>query len=1073
MKLNPFANKSRALFTIIGGAVLINPVFAQDQQVADELDEVVVTGLRGSLKASMETKRDAIGVVDAINAEDIGKFPDTNLAESLQRITGVSIDRRNGEGALVTARGFGPQFNLVTLNGRQMPGADAYGNGDTVTSGQGAGTRSFNFANLSSEAISAVEVYKTSRADISTGGIGAVVNIRTAKPLDSDGTVFNLGVKGVRDESAPFENDITPEVAGIFSWANDNKTFGAGLNVSYSERHSGSVQATVNNWNIRAWDPANPDGTISPTATITNGPANGQLYGIPNDIRYAFSDLERERINGQAVVQFAPSDSLTFTVDYTFAQQELAEDRGEQTIWMQRNGSFDRIVFDDSEVKTPLVLHELTGGRKDYGFEQQRNEQQNQLRSIGFNMDWQVNDTFGLSFDAHSSKAKSTPNDPITGGGQTAFSFAGTNCTTTNPPASYDPNNGNPNAVCTGFWTQEFNFNDGLPIMRRTLYANQADAIANTGGNSDVVFGANTLSSQILRIAYQGQETDVDQFRLDGSFEFDNGRFQFGVEAREAEMHQRTSGGTLTMGDWSASAASQDTGMVAMLTPYNLSGLFSDFNSTGSPTTAFRANATQLGLWAIESGRIGMGRDPVTLIARPDRTYTNWSEPTAPDGELRYNPGFANNNIVTEETRAIYFQFGLKGELGSFPTNLLIGARYEETDVTSTATIIVPTETALVWLANNDFRLDRAGASESFAEDADYNHILPSLDFDIGLTDSVKGRFSYSKTIARAQYGQLFAGANPGTPNGSSLVSSTTFAAATANNPALVPLESNNIDLSLEWYFSDTGFVSAGLWEKRVSNFTGTEVVQENLFGIRDVTAGPDARAARAYLQANGAQCGGTCSIDDTSLFTALVMLRNPETGGLAAYDGSLNQANAMEAYDLFATSADPLYTFNVSKPINNKEAKIHGWELGGQYFFGDSGFGVLANYTIVRGDVEFDITAPPTINQFALLGLSDTANGVLMFEKFGFTARLAYNWRDKFLAQTNVGGGNRNPIFVEAYSQVDLSLGYDINDQLSVSLEGINLTGEDVRWHARSVNQVYRLEDQEARYAIGARYKF
>jgi TonB-dependent receptor len=1078
MKFNPLPSKSRALFTIIGGAVLINPAFAQEQQATDELEEVVVTGLRGSLKASMETKRDAIGVVDAISAEDIGKFPDTNLAESLQRITGVSIDRRNGEGALVTARGFGPQFNLVTLNGRQMPGADAYGNGDSVTSGQGAGTRSFNFANLSSESISAVEVYKTGRADISTGGIGAVVNIKTARPLDSDGLVLNVGVKGNRDESAPFDDEITPEVAGIFSWTNDSKSFGAGVNLSYSKRHSGSVQATVNNWNIRAWDQANPvptlrDATISPTATITNAPATGQLYGIPNDIRYAFSDLERERINGQAVLQFAPTDSLAFTLDFTFAQQELAEDRGEQTIWMQRNGSFDRIVFDDSEVKTPLVLHELTGGRKDFGFEQQRNEQQNQLASIGFNMNWKVTDSFGLTFDAHSSKAESTPNDPITGGGQTAFSFAGTNCTTTNPPASYDANSGNPEATCNGFWTQEFNFNGGLPIMRRTLFANQAAAIANSGGNSDVVFNNNTLSSQILRIAYQGQETDVQQFRLDGAFEFENGRFQFGVEAREAEMHQRTSGGTLTMGDWSASAASQDPGMVAMLTPFNLSGLFGDFNSSGAPTTAFRANATQLGQWAIQSGHIGAGRDPVTLVPRPDRTYTNWSEPTAPDGELRYNPGFANNNLVNEETKAFYFQFGLKGELGSFPTNLLIGARYEQTDVTSTATIIVPTETALVWLANNDFRLDRAGAAQSFAEDADYNHILPSLDFDIGLTDTLKGRFSYSKTIARAQYGQLFAGANPGTPNGSSLVSSTTLAAGTANNPSLVPLESNNFDLSLEWYFSDTGFVSAGLWEKRVANFTGTEVVQENLFGIRDVTRGPDAQTARAYLLANGAQCGGTCSIDDTSLFTALVMLRNPTTGGLAAYNGSLNQANNMEAYDLFATAADPLYTFNVSKPVNNKEAKIHGWELGGQYFFGESGLGILANYTIVRGDVEFDITASPTINQFALLGLSDSANAVLMFEKFGITARLAYNWRDEFLAQTNVGGGNRNPIFVEAYDQIDLSVGYDFNDHLSISLEGINLTGEDVRWHARSVNQVYRLEDQSARYAIGARYKF
>src|SRR6476660_1113498 len=173
---------SKALFTIVGGAVLINPVFAQEQ-AGEELQEVVVTGLRGSLKASMETKRDAVGVVDAINAEDIGKFPDTNLAESLQRITGISIDRRNGEGALVTARGFGPQYNMVTLNGRQMPTADAYADGTITIGGVAGNSRSFNFANLAAEAISAVEVYKTGRADIATGGIGATINVRTARPF--------------------------------------------------------------------------------------------------------------------------------------------------------------------------------------------------------------------------------------------------------------------------------------------------------------------------------------------------------------------------------------------------------------------------------------------------------------------------------------------------------------------------------------------------------------------------------------------------------------------------------------------------------------------------------------------------------------------------------------------------------------------------------------------------------------------------------------------------------------------------------------------------------------------------
>src|SRR5207344_2176660 len=226
MKLNPKARPltSKVLFTIVGGAVLINPVFAQEQ-ASEELEEVVVTGLRGSLKASMETKREAVGVVDAINAEDIGKFPDTNLSEALQRITGVSIDRRNGEGATVTARGFGPQFNLVTLNGRQMPSADAFANGATQGGGVQGNTRSFNFANLSAEAISAVEVYKTGRADIATGGIGAAINIRTARPFDNDGLVLNVGAKALDDTTNRVGSNITPEVSGIFSYATDDKKF--------------------------------------------------------------------------------------------------------------------------------------------------------------------------------------------------------------------------------------------------------------------------------------------------------------------------------------------------------------------------------------------------------------------------------------------------------------------------------------------------------------------------------------------------------------------------------------------------------------------------------------------------------------------------------------------------------------------------------------------------------------------------------------------------------------------------------------------------------------------------------
>jgi len=180
-----YAQRSRslALRSVLGGASAISisaamPAFAQD---ADQVEEsrqevVVVTGIRSALEEAMEIKRNANGVVDAISAEDIGKFPDTNLAESLQRITGVSINRTNGEGSEITVRGFGPDFNLVTLNGRTMPTAETRLIGQRGNFGAG-GDRAFDFSNLASEGVSALEVYKTGQATLPTGGIGATVAV--------------------------------------------------------------------------------------------------------------------------------------------------------------------------------------------------------------------------------------------------------------------------------------------------------------------------------------------------------------------------------------------------------------------------------------------------------------------------------------------------------------------------------------------------------------------------------------------------------------------------------------------------------------------------------------------------------------------------------------------------------------------------------------------------------------------------------------------------------------------------------------------------------------------------------
>ncbi|TDK27530.1 TonB-dependent receptor [Luteimonas aestuarii] len=1053
--------RSKAMFTFVGGVLVINPAFAQDTpppqaptaqqaqaaQQARELDTVVVTGIRNSLETSMNTKRDTPGVVDAISAEDIGKFPDTNLAESLQRITGISIERRNGEGAQVTARGFGPGFNMVTLNGRQIPGADGFSNGDSVTGGVGSGTRGFNFAQLASESISGITVFKTGRADAPSGGIGATLDILTARPFDYSGTVANAGVKLGTDRSQPFDSDITPEVSGIFSHTNADKTWGVSLSASYQNRRGGDVQATENQWSIRRW--TGTDNAFRSDINIVNAPALGALYTIPNDLRYAFSDVERERINSQAVLQFAPTDALTLTLDYTYSSNEITEDRGEQTQWLNQGGGFTDIEFDTSgAVAVPVYLREVTGG-KDFGYEQQRNMQKFRLDSIGFNADWAVTDRFTLAFDAHNSRSRSLPNDPITGGSATFFSMAGTSATEA-------PRNCT-GAYCGGNWAQEFRFNNGLPIASRTWFPSQPDALAGTNGVLNPDFPPGQLGSQVLRIWHTKQETEVTQGRIDGQLDFESGRFQFGVDSSKVTMRRQNSDDTYgTLGDWGVANVGNEPGMLALLNPISISGLFSDFDTTGIPGGAWRGNASELAQWA--AGEYGV--------------------------RSRYNPALAADNRIEEKSNAAYVQWVMDGDLGGMRTNTVFGLRYERTDLTSTSQIVVPE--AIQWRDDNDFAIVQSSAVQPFSETNRYSYLLPNIDFSIDLTDALKGRASYSQTIARPGYGNLYAGATiaGNGPTGSILVADSMRATGEAQNPELMPLESDNFDLALEWYFAPSSFVSVTYWNKRVDNFPGTTVERDNLYGLRDPTSGPDAQAALTFLQS--AQCQAQvvaagndpniCSANNIGLFTALAMLRNPETGGLAAYNGSDAQWQAIAtAYDLVGEADDPLYMFNVNRPVNQRQAKIHGWEIGGQYFFGDSGFGIAANYTIVNGNIGIDDAADPAAgDQFALTGLSDTANLVLMYEKFGWTARLAWNWRDEYLIQANQNGAaNRNPYYVEAYHQLDLSVAYAFNDRWSVGFEAINLTGEDVRWRSRTETMMVKLLDQSPRYMVGMRYRF
>ena len=310
MKFKRNLLSSSIAIAISGNAM---PVLAEEEQGEQALlEEIVVTGIRGSLKRSMDIKRDSMGVVDAISAEELGKFPDANLAESLQRITGVSISRQRGEGSQVTVRGFGPEYNLVTLNGRQMPTHNGV-------------TRSFDFGDLASEGVAGVQVYKTGRADIPSGGVGSTIDISTPKPLEGEETA-SIAVKMVRDTSTRRGDDVTPEFSGIYLDRFADDTIGIAITATNQTRNNGVNGASTGGWFTRAGDGFSGvsasgaelfgDVVVNDASQVNRPQDRTSTYSIPQSMAYNIAEYETERTNGQVVLQWAPTDTcLLYTSD--------------------------------------------------------------------------------------------------------------------------------------------------------------------------------------------------------------------------------------------------------------------------------------------------------------------------------------------------------------------------------------------------------------------------------------------------------------------------------------------------------------------------------------------------------------------------------------------------------------------------------------------------------------------------------------------------------------------------------------------------------------------------------------
>jgi iron complex outermembrane receptor protein len=285
-------------------------------------DEIVVTGYRGSLREAINVKRNANAVVDVITSEDVGKFPDRNVAESLSHIPGVSIDRRFGEGEKVAILGTDPALNRMLLDGHALASADWGGNDNDPSS------RTFNYSLLAPELVDRLEVYKSPEPRIEEGSLGGTVIVRTRRPLDLPAnSIFASGGYSYNDRS----DKGNVRASGLYSWRNADETFGVLVAATYDKQNL--TRAGVEFFGYDNTAP-NADGTYnspfvnrasdgtlslkSPGATI-NGGTIADLYkaASPFGINYAYFQQQRQRKSVSGTMQFRPTSELTFTLNGT------------------------------------------------------------------------------------------------------------------------------------------------------------------------------------------------------------------------------------------------------------------------------------------------------------------------------------------------------------------------------------------------------------------------------------------------------------------------------------------------------------------------------------------------------------------------------------------------------------------------------------------------------------------------------------------------------------------------------------------------------------------------------------
>lgn len=953
------------------------------QEAGANLEQIVVTGIRSSLASALEEKRAAANLIEVIQAEDIGKLPDQNLAEVLENVTGIQITRTAGVGTGVQIRG--TNANRTEING-------------VSTVGSGAGRTGIDFEDVSAAIISAVEVTKAPEAKTIEGSVGGTINLRTIRPLEIGDRIAAIRLQG-ENSSLTTDGDFMPRVSGTWgdNWTTDAGDVGIVISASYTGQ------------DVTAFRPrTDRDNNVA----ASSGVAAAQSFNfLPIQfLNQDYDNFEYETRNFAGSFEWAPNEELTLYFDAVLNDQERRQESSRvqgSGVSSLRNASipdaFETINFGSVDGRNgtrnlgtiEAALRGVIGvdlavddDDPNLRFSSDTNSRLTESRIFRWGGDWERGRWSGRAEISTSSSDSTTPSF------NTTLNFI-------NPNVPLDPGGANDNS--TPF---RYDLSGGTLSWGVAFGEPGAPTVAQLLDPANVVLRDTNISQDIA-------ESGEDALVLDFSYDLDWSGFttlDFGYRGSTASNFNndiRTNRGLRSMSD-----SPRGNLFAELLVPGP-----DNFNEADG-------RALYIGNFLLINPEL-VASDPAGVLATLNGAITahggsrSINEPTS---------SIAAFFDIEEETDALYAQANFAS--GVFRGNL--GVRYLETEVSSTGNSVTN------------------GQATPTTSTGSYDFLLPRLNLVANVAGDVALRASWSKDIRR--------------PSFNSLSTSTTFSTSpnppvSIGNPGLEPEEVVSFDLSAEWYFAPSSVLSIGWFHKeRTGLFVRTQddPFEDPVTGFRDTSAPCE-------------QGGIFNPIADVNVFG--------DAGGVGVCVPAATTVNGAG------------------------ETTQEGFEIAAQYDLAQfedelgwaSGFGFIANFTeqeFSGGDTFLNPTsraraafalmsgsATDVTLRGQLIDLSGTSyNITTYYEKYGVSARMRYTWREAYRS-TDFGSTSSFPwgfpVVQEDRGQLNASVSYEVNDNLSIGVEAVNLTESDVRQSCVNSGALVCFQGlTDRRITIGASYR-